>query len=428
VESLLVMLVPAAALLAIVPMIRRMTATWKAAAERLGYEYVPGALGSLGSIVGRGTHCRIEASLAADDMIIEIEGGTLPYNLSMSRRGLMPQIGEIETGDPRFDSRVSVVGTVHTAMASLPMLARMRLLHLADYGRFSLRDGRLVVRLRRPGSVRGIVEPIQDAVALYETMLWSGPVDERLLTNFKNDRDPQVRERLFKLLLEDSTDGVRNSAIRSGVDDLNPEVRLIAVKALKSGGWEEAVALYRDRKVVSRYRASALRHLAITFGRDRALPLVEDGLRHRSEEICGTAVEAIGGWRHAPAVSRLEALRGREPSITERVALALGRIGGPVAQRVLIELLRADHREVRNAAIDALGRAGNLDAIPELSRIRDFGLRASVREAIGAIQARCGREAEGALSLTPQSTQDGAVSLSEETGALSVAKPSSRER
>ena len=429
VEFFLALLPPAAVLLVIAPLIRRIVGTWRAAAERLGFSYVPGPLGTLGRIVGRGRLCRVEVSLAAGEMMtVEIEGGRLPYNFILTRRGLMPQIGEIETGDIHFDARVSVLGSVSPAMASLPLVARMRLARLAEMGRVSVRDGRLTLSRNRPSGVQGVVEVIEDAVDLFERMSWGGPVDERLLENFENERDPHVRERLFKLLLQEASEPVRQRAIRRAVEDLNPEVRLLAVKALKAAGWEEAIALYYDRKVVSRYRADALRHLALTFGRERALPLVEDGLAQRNTEICATAVDAIGGWRHAAAIWKLEALQAREPAIAERVAAALGRIGGANAQRVLLDLLRCEHRGVRHAAIDALGRAGALDAIPELSRIKDFGLKAAVREAIGAIQARCGRQAEGALSLSPETTQQGAVSMSGDTGAVSMVKQQGREK
>jgi hypothetical protein len=429
VELLLALIPPAAVLLVVAPLIRRIVATWRAAAERLGYEYVPGALGTLGRIVGRTPHGRVEVSLAAGEtMLVEIDGGRLPYDLVLLRRGLMPRIGEIETGDIHFDTRVSLLGTMTTAIAALPMVVRMRLSRLAESARMSVRDGRLTVSCNRPRAVQDVVEVIEDAVDLFKRMSWTGPVDERLLENFENERDPHVRERLFKLLLHEASEVIRQRAIRRAVEDLNPEVRLSAVKALKSGGWEEAVALYRDRKVVSRYRADALRHLALTFGRERALPLVEEGLANKSSEICGMAVEAIGGWRHAAAIGKLEALQAREPAVVERVASALGRIGGLEAQRLLIDLLRSEQRGVRQAAIDALGRAGTIDAIPVLSRIKDFGLKASVREAIGAIQVRCGREAEGALSLSPESAQHGAVSLSGDTGAVSMAERSGREK
>jgi HEAT repeat protein len=304
----------------------------------------------------------------------------------------------------------------------------MRLARLAEDGRMTVRDGRLTITCNRPRTVNDVVDVVENAVDLFERMTWSVPIDHRLFDNFETDRDPHVRERLFKMILAEGSEPIRQRAIRKAVEDLNPEVRLLAVKALKAGGWEEAVALYRDRKVVSRYRADALRHLALTFGRERALPLVEEGLSHKSPEICSMAVEAIGGWRHAASVGKLEGLQSREPPVLERVATALGRIGGLNAQRVLIDLLRSEHRGVRHSAIDALGRAGNLDAIVELARIKDFGLKASVREAIGAIQARCGREAEGALSLAAESTQEGAVSLSVSPGAVSVANTSGREK
>jgi hypothetical protein len=416
-------------LLVVAPLIRRIVATWKAAAERLGYEYVPGLLGTIGRIVGRTPYGHVEVSLAGGEtMVVQVEGGRLPYDLILQRRGLMPRIGEIETGDIHFDMRVSVLGTLTTAIAALPMVARMRLSRLAEDARMTVRDGRLTVSCNRPRSVHEVVEVIEDAVDLFKRMGWTGPVDERLLENFENDRDPHVRERLFKLIMQEGTESARQRAIKRAVEDLNPEVRLAAVKALKSAGWEEAIALFRDRKVVSRYRADALRHLALTFGRERALPLVEEGLGHKSAEICSMAVEAIGGWRHGPSIGRLETLQSREQVVVERVANALGRIGGSDAQRVLIDLLRSEHRGVRQAAIDALGRAGTIDVIPLLSRIKDFGLKTTVREAIGAIQARCGREAEGALSLSPESTQQGAVSLSGDTGAVSLAATPGREK
>ncbi len=429
-EFLFILVPPAAALLVIAPVIRRIVASWRAAATELGLDYVPGIFGTLGRIVGRISSGQVEVSLAAGEtMRIEIDGGRLPYDLSIARRGLIPRNGEIETGDFHFDSRVSLVGSTTSVLAALTPVARIRLGRLAEDGRVVVRDGRLTLSFPRPRSVPDVVEVIRDAVDLFERMTWTGPIGERLLDNFELERDPSVRERLFKVLLYEAADPIRHRAIQRAVSDLNPEIRLAGVKALRSGGWEEAVALYKDRKTSSRYRAEALRHLALTFGRDRALPLVEDGLGQRSTEICSMAVETIGAWRHREASATLRTLaRTREPAVVERVATALGRIGGTSAQQLLIELSCANQRGVRQAAIDALGRAGDLDAIPHLARIKDFGLRGPVREAIGAIQARCGRQAEGALSLSRENAHQGAVSVSEEAGRVSMGDPHGREK
>jgi HEAT repeat protein len=428
-EYLLALIPPATALLVIAPLIRRLVKNWRAAAEKLGYAYVPGPFGTLGQIVGTHAHARVVVTLVAGETLqIMVHGARLPNELTILRRGLVPRRNEIETGDFQFDGHLSVTGPIDIVFAALTLVVRMRLGRLAEDGRVSVRDSTLTLSRNHPRASADLIAVIEDAVDLFERMTWSDPIDERLLDSFESDRVPAVRERLFKLLLQQASDRVRQRAIKRALEDLNPEVRLAAVKAMKSAGWEEAVALYQDRKMPMRYRAEALRHVALTFGRERAMPLIESALKVKSPEIVMTAVEAIGGWRHAAALPELAGLLSREPAVVERVASALGRIGGDFARDLLLTTLGHPDREVRLAAIAALGRAGTLEVIPVLARIKDFGSKAAAREAIAAIQARCGRDAEGALSLPRDSSQEGGVSLSDESGQMSILDARPREK
>jgi HEAT repeat protein len=118
--------------------------------------------------------------------------------------------------------------------------------------------------------------------------------------------------------------------------------------------------------------------------------------------------------------------------LAEAAAAALGASGSVSAERPLIAALAHPIDFVRTAAARSLGRAGSIAAVLPLREAeeghpRDADLRRIAREAVAAIQARCGAASPGQLTLAEG--EPGRLSLVEgEEGRLSLAEPSRHRR
>jgi HEAT repeat protein len=104
---------------------------------------------------------------------------------------------------------------------------------------------------------------------------------------------------------------------------------------------------------------------------------------------------------------------------------ALGRVGRPQHEDLLLEALRSDELAVSVAAARALGRAGTVAAVPALREATSSGvrgeMRSAARQAIAEIQARLTGAEPGQLSLA--GAEAGALSLAGgEPGRLSLAE------
>ena len=325
----------------------------------------------------------------------------------------------VRTGDISFDVRATVRGPSAVAFAVLTPLVRARLGPLLDIGSASLRDGVLTIVHPKPSKTAELVEWIEDAIDLFERMVYVD-LAERLLANLESEPSSLPRERILAILLREGRQPVRDEAIQRCLDDPWAPTRLLAVKALKSGGWDECIR-FLEIGPPPYESAALLRHMALTFGRERMLPYVEAALEERRPIVVEAAIEAAGGWRAEALLPRLTLLAGGSRSETKSaVAHALGRIGGPSAESTLLRMIRDSDREVRRAAVDALGRAGTLEVIGVLSQVREHALRRHLKDAIAAIQARCGKKHEGALSLSTEGVSEGAVSVSNEAGRMSL--------
>lgn len=423
-EWILALVPPAATLAAGIPIVRRGLRRWREAARILGFHYRPGIFAHHGVIASRNERWHLEASLKPGDgtktRIVITALGEFPRDLSIHRRGLF--VGTEEgTGDYYLDDRALVRGSTVSVLTTMTPLVRRRVGRLCADGRLTLEEGKLMLLHPRPKRAEDLVEWITEGIDLVDRMSGGVPDDERLLANLESESNPRVRHRLLLAILSVASEPIRSAAVRASTDDTNDQIRLVAVKALGAAGWEESVMLYRDLRVEEQHRAAALRHLARTFGKERTLSIVIDALDDPRPLVVATAVEGIGVWRHKDATPKLSAMaRIAPPEVTEVIAGALGRIGGREAERALLRLLAAQDREVRRAAVDALGRAGTLHTIQILSQIREASLKRSVRDAIGAIQARCGHRNEGALSLDEALPSQGSISLPADAGALSV--------
>jgi HEAT repeat protein len=110
-----------------------------------------------------------------------------------------------------------------------------------------------------------------------------------------------------------------------------------------------------------------------------------------------------------------------EPALAEAVANALGKIGDAKMESALLRLLNRPDLAVKRAAAAALGLVGTVRAVEPLLFEEQGELGHSARDAVRRIQARLVDADAGRVSLAPQQSGSGALSIAPEGGELSEA-------
>jgi hypothetical protein len=180
----------------------------------------------------------------------------------------------------------------------------------------------------------------------------------------------------------------------------------------------EALALRAD------VRALALRHLSAQLWPEHVRPLVEQSLQDDSPVVQLAAVDVAAELAEPRLLPRLlELAASAEPPLAAAIARSLSRFAGEPAEQGLVRLLARAEPDVQAAAIESLGASGSVRSVEPLlqpPKGLPAELRAARAEAVRRIQARL-RDAEpGQLSLAASDDKRGALSASEDAGALSV--------
>jgi hypothetical protein len=328
---------------------------------------------------------------------------------------------EIEIGDPSFDDEYYVQGQAPIALAILDPETRRRVARLLR-GRVevpgrepievdaSLSDGVVEVRVREGVfSSKGerVPEILEGVLEVARRLVAPGDVAARIAGNLRAEPEPGARlQGVLMLAREFPKHPATREALLAACGDASDEVRLRAATALGEEGRETLADLVERAGTDDSCAARAIAAL----GERLSLEQAEAALRR-----------ALGGvGRAQTAQACLE---------------ALGRLGRPEHEGLLLEALRGDPLPVSVAAARALGRAGTVAAVAPLRETASPAfpgeLRSASRQAIAEIQSRLTGAAPGQLSLA--GGEAGALSLADgEPGRLSLAEaeteppPSSR--
>jgi hypothetical protein len=108
-----------------------------------------------------------------------------------------------------------------------------------------------------------------------------------------------------------------------------------------------------------------------TWGGSSARDIVLDASRSSSADERTMALQLLPRWKDEDVARRIAEMIGRPGTETSRAQEALITLGGPVAERAAIALLRKDDQNIRLTAIDILGneKIGGHDAIAALREI-----------------------------------------------------------
>lgn len=235
--------------------------------------------------------------------------------------------------------------------------------------------------------VRKIEVPLQVAESL---ALADDSILDRLAWNATEDPDLAVRINALRAIAgayPDLPPGIR-ARLRPLLGDGRASVRFHTARTLGDEGFGTLKALVKGGN--GDLSARALEYLSGRLSPEELRPLVQKSLLAGGELL------------------HLAALR------------VLGSLGDPGMEGSAARLLNSPSKDVRLAAVEALGRIGTASSVTLLRGfsvdLLDFDTRAAVGRAIGMIKGRLTGAEEGQVSLAADDAPEGRVSLAEDTG------------
>jgi hypothetical protein len=354
---------------------------------------------------------------------------------------------EIEIGDPAFDDAVWVLGAPDVVRALLDAETRAELrtliagvigvaghARLTCQGSFAVENGVLKAEVRgdrdggsQPETLAGVVKTL---LAMARKLQRPVEVVRRIAENTLREPLSEVRVANLRLLAESHPRHPRTrEALQRGLEDENEEVQLVASLALGGDEGRRTLTEIAAREWSSDYcAAQAVSSLGGALPKERLHSILTHALRTRrvrTAEACLEALGSVGGEEMVEPLAKVLALEAGELGVA--AARALGASQAEGAEAPLLRALERAPLGVREAAAEALGRAGTARAVLALKEVAassgaTAALRRAARQAVGAIQARLqGVASPGQLSLA--GGESGQLSVAEaETGQLSLAE------
>lgn len=364
-------------------------------------------------------------------------GGRIPAALSVRTLPLASRggTGVVKTHDHFFDDRFAVYGSPVTAGALLDMKARWA---LQRAGHVEISGGLIttgVHALRAASLERALLELLEVAKRLIAPI----PHEERLLAVATSDRNPFVRERALRLLVEHRpASDAADRALWLALDDPHTPAALYA--AVKLGARLASAPLRKLARVAAspdelrvaafvelmehepqermrpllieagrsfygRFTARAIRWTVEQYGRDGLMALLADPAGTQAENL-------VAALREASRLIREN--EGEEATLDEALEQAVIRILLDTRRRL---------SDARAHAARLLGFSGSIRALPALKEIARGELEASpsvsraAQNAISRISARRRGLAGGLAVVEPDA---GDLSIADAgTGAIS---------
>jgi len=349
-------------------------------------------------------------------LCVTIAGPRIPQGLAFAaERGTGD---DVLTGDTVFDDLVEVRGEPSILLALLDREIRQKVSEFVRLGG-RLEAGRLVCCAPTSFSSGEIVRGLRLGLWLArELSSPGGGVCERLAHNARVDSHSGVRLwNLLQLHEQFPETPEARDASQEDLVDPSPWVRLAAARFLKDEGLEALEHLAQDRAVPESAAAEAVALLAARCPAERAGPLLLTALKAHSGEARRQAVEELGRIRYYRARGPMIVLLERaDPRTGAAAATALAALGDVTAEKTLLKAVESDARELRLAAVRALGTVGSAASVEPLlaflgSRRLDAETRQGIHDAIGAIQSRLAGAEAGQLSLADTSPGSGWLSV-----------------
>jgi hypothetical protein len=214
-------------------------------------------------------------------------------------------------------------------------------------------------------------------------------------------------------------------ALCARLDDRDPEVRAVAVRALGRIGDASATGALLDLLAVPDGAPVDFVAYALTQLGPDADPVLLHGLGHPQPRVRATVLDTLRlrGTAGSEPYAVTALLSDADPAVRQRAAALLGRVGGRNALDPLVESATEDPDPgVREAAVRALGDLGATAAVPVLGRLLDDPVHRVAHRA-GTALVQLGPAGMTALT---DATGTGAAYAREALAAAALASSGSR--
>lgn len=339
--------------------------------------------------------------------------------------------------DEDFDRRVHVQGDVATVVSLLDESLRSPLLRFIECDGGELDGGELCAEL--PGVVRDarrLTAVVENLVALRKAMTVNPrEIEERLAQNATHERRAEVRLRNLQLLVvRDGKGPLTRTTATKLLRDRDGRVRLAAARLLLDGDSFHVLGELVQSRSHPALREEALALLLEYWSYGQCRPLINVALSTGTPGLGVIALGAVVRARDASHLQLVARCAGRDdPKLAAGAAQALGELGDTSYEPVLLPLLARESDDVKLAAVRALGLIGTVASVepllPLTSGLRLPGaVKEAARDSIRRIQSRIGPVESGRLSLVGEHDASGGLSLSLESGGLSLEPEAVRGR
>jgi HEAT repeat protein len=331
-------------------------------------------------------------------------------------------------GDPSFDKWVTVRAPEAEALALLDKPTReVFRTFVLEGGTLSWTKLELLTgRLDEAGLVRYARLVLSVAESLGAVGAPTTP--ERLLERVTHDPDPEVRGHCLRALHEAFPGSTETKlALEVALRDRDPGLRFDGAKLAGDDDAKWALdTLASDAALQPGERLRALGALLERFPYAEVQPLVAQAWESRDRAVRVAAIRAAGEARDQTGFARFcELAKGTHLETCAAAIAALGRLGDPRAEPLLLAVLQHDGSPLRAEAAEALGLVGSIHAVepllPFTHGVLPSRTREAARAAVQQIQARLGDAAAGRLSLVQVGEREGEVSLAPAGGEVSLA-------
>ena len=345
--------------------------------------------------------------------------------------------GEVQIGDPAFDSAVYVQGPPALLFALLDPPTRVQMVQAMSWP-IQIVNGCIHAAFAERYAGGGAGDPLpamlRPLLQLGERLQRPHDLVERLAAHVREEPIDEVRLwNLTTLAREYPEHPATREALRHACGDACDEMRLRAALMLGPEGRPALLAFARYDSADDTCASRALEAVGAALDSDEVHAILARSLRERRLLTARAAMACLGRVGDERALHTLaRVLSVEKGDLAEAAALALGESGNPAAAAALVAALGDRFDFVRVAAARALGQVGTVEAVlplreAESAHPRDAELRRVAREAVVAIQARYGTASPGQLTLAEGDS--GRLSLAEgDEGRLSLTKPSRARR
>lgn len=357
----------------------------------------------------------------------------LGWHLSLSRETLGSQLNQlmgerdVKTGDRAFDAEVAVYGEPGALVATLDEPTRVAVRQALESG-ITVESGKIERELPRfVTDPQTLVRTGSELLDLARQLATPHNVPGKLAANAGRDADPAVRHRNLEVLVESFVDRPETAeAARRALDDVDPDVRLMAGRFLGLEGHPTLLALAADLDVPEPTAVAALDALGGAPPIEPLAMVLDQTAPAGRFLVARAAAAALGRCRNPRVGTAIAAhLTSPDTALAAAVATAMGASGDPSCAAPLAGALTSHSGDVRAAAAQALAAVGTVDSVAPLRQAMgehplDLGLRRAALVAVAAIQARLTGAAPGQLTL-PDS-EAGALSLAgQQAGEVTLA-------